>query len=267
VAVYNNVKRKDAEVLSRFGERAWNNPVVRFLDVRGDDLITRKGGVYSLAGLLGRMTAALVAAGREVPGWLRLVDFEHNPAEKETACFAMYCYWTGEKLLGALDGVLATRIGMHGRFEVVEVDFDPTVLPFEKLVRTALTLKCAGRVFARSDSQLDVARIIVGDAAVRSDLPVDTSTTQQKHLSSRLSYWYLPLTALQATKVNSALASKEDPAPLLSPGQASLREEVLRVLKEDIGFFEGFKPDRSKGGIEGYFEALKKRLGEADSEY
>ncbi|MHC4601487.1 MAG: VPGUxxT family thioredoxin-like (seleno)protein, type 2 [Planctomycetota bacterium] len=267
MAIYNNVKGKDLAVVKKFRERTWNNPVVRFLDGSGRDLIPRKGGIYKTGPLLQRMALALEKAGRPVPEYLRLAAFELNPAGKETACFAMYCYWTGEKLLGRIEGVLATRIGRLGRYEAVEVDFDPTVVSYETLVKEAKRLKCAGRVFARTDAQLDLARLLVGKAAVRSDKPVNTKTTQQKHLSTRPRYHYLPLTSLQATKVNSAIAFKKSPDVLLSPGQLVLKEEIGRALSEDPKFLSDLKPDRTPGGLAAYAAALKKRLAEAESEF
>ena len=36
--VYNNKSGKDAEILRRYDEPAWNNPVVRFLDQAGQEI-------------------------------------------------------------------------------------------------------------------------------------------------------------------------------------------------------------------------------------
>jgi hypothetical protein len=259
--VYNNAPGKDAEALARFREPAWNNPVVRFVDAEGNDLLPRKDGIYSLKGLLPRMLAALEAAGRPVPAYLRLAAFEHAPSARETAVFAMYCYWEGEMRLGAIEGVLATRIGMmEKKVEVVEVEFDPGVVPFETLLSTARTLECAGRVYARTDRQLEAARAVVGDQAVRSDEPVDDRTRQQKHLSGRRSVDFLPLTRLQATKANAALARKEDPGPLLSPRQAALRRGIVEALGGDPLFLEGLRPDRTPAGVGAYERELRRRL-------
>ena len=67
VLVKNNAPGKDAEILKRFKEPAWNYQVVRFLDADAKDLIPRKDRVWTLQPLAARMKAALVAAGREVP--------------------------------------------------------------------------------------------------------------------------------------------------------------------------------------------------------
>jgi hypothetical protein len=264
VAIFNNVRGKDLEVVKRFREPTWNNPVVRFLDGEGRDLIPRKDGLYGTGSIVKRMALALEKADRPVPEYLRLAAFEMNPKERDRACFAMYCYWTGEKLLGGIEGVLATRIGMHGKYEVVEVDFDPSIVSYETLVSQAKKLKCAGRVFARTDRQLDLAKILVGDAAIRSDRPVDTRTRQQKHLSTKPSYDFLPLTALQATKVNWAIAAKASPDRFLSPSQLALRQEIRKVLLEDPMFLADLKPDRTQKGMPAYAKALKGRLSEVE---
>ena len=58
VCIYNNATGNDGEVLKSFEEPAWNNPVVRFLDSDGKDIIPRKDGVYTTAALLERMKDA-----------------------------------------------------------------------------------------------------------------------------------------------------------------------------------------------------------------
>ena len=60
----NNKPGKDAEILKRFKETAWNFQVVRFLDSEAKDLIPRQDELWTKADLLGRMRAALEKAGR-----------------------------------------------------------------------------------------------------------------------------------------------------------------------------------------------------------
>ena len=73
VVVYNN-KAEDAATLKAFRERSWNNPVVRFIDKDGNDIIGRKDGVYSISGLANRLIASLKAANRDVPGFLKIAS-------------------------------------------------------------------------------------------------------------------------------------------------------------------------------------------------
>jgi len=47
LAIHNNDAGKDREILKRFGEPSWNNPVVRIIDVTGNDLVKRISNDYS----------------------------------------------------------------------------------------------------------------------------------------------------------------------------------------------------------------------------
>ena len=92
VAIYNNTKGdRDAETRGAFEEPAWNNPVVRIVDVDAKDLVPRHAGDYSLAGLLGAMTAALEEQGHGTAPWLALLAREAASRKSgvETAVFGM----------------------------------------------------------------------------------------------------------------------------------------------------------------------------------
>jgi len=109
VVVYNN-KPVDAGVLKQFGERSWNNPVVRFLDSQGKDLVPKREGVWTISEVSARMVAALKSAKRPVPSYLQLVADAERKGSK-IATFAMHCYWEGEAQFGRLDGVQSTLSG------------------------------------------------------------------------------------------------------------------------------------------------------------
>jgi hypothetical protein len=89
VAVRNNVDGFEKLVLERFEEPSWNNPVLRFLDAKGVDVIPRKDRIWTTGGVLGRMVEALEAAEQTVPPWLALTATETSSGEVETAVFAM----------------------------------------------------------------------------------------------------------------------------------------------------------------------------------
>src|ERR1051325_3634462 len=80
---------RDAEWLARFGEPAWNNPVVRFLDARGHDVIARADELYSPHEIAARLAEALRAAGRPVPGYLALAIEETQTAHRREATLGM----------------------------------------------------------------------------------------------------------------------------------------------------------------------------------
>jgi hypothetical protein len=158
VAVFNNVPGKDAELLARFAEPARNNPVVRFLDADGRDVIARRDGVWTTHGLAMRMSQALHAVDRRPSDYLLLAIEETVESGRETATFATACFWEGEVCLAAIDGVLATRPGHLDGREVVEVLFDSAMRSYAEVVRDALASECAAAVCAHDAEQERVAR-------------------------------------------------------------------------------------------------------------
>jgi hypothetical protein len=212
---------------------------------------------------LARMIALLETSNRPVPRYLRLVGDEYGPKPRQTATFAVGCYWEGERDLGKLDGVLASRTGVIGRDEIVEVEYDPTLVSYPELVDKAKRLSCFRKVYARDTLQEREATALHAGAITRSNEPVDTTTQQQFHLSMHPEYHYLPLTALQATKINAALFAHEDPEQFLSPAQKTLKDRIARVLarrRRAIDRFDGLTPRRDRAGLPDYCRTLQSRL-------
>lgn len=227
VAVFNNVKGPDEVVLKSFDEPPQNNPVVRIIDADRRPLAPRIADDLSPAGIVGAMTTALKKTGREIPGYLKLLEEEvlAKAASPERAVFAMSCFWEGEAKLGALSGVVETRIGtMKGR-EVVEATFDPRRITYETLVKKAMEMKCADDVFTRTDAQQTVAAKLAKDNAVRTNEDMKPEKEQKHHLFAT-PYRFLPMTLIQASRVNAALAHNQDPAPHLSPRQLELFAKI-----------------------------------------
>ncbi len=198
VAIYNNKKGRDAEILARFEEPAWNNPVVRFLDGKSQDLIPRKTGVYRLAALTERMTAALRAAHRAVPRWLGLLATEAAPHHAK-AIFWTHCFWQGEVILGGLDGVARTRPVFVERREAVQVVYDASTLSAGRLAAVA---KKNG--FRRAPAGLE---------------PRPAPPRDNKYHLRRSRYKKLALTEAQQCRVNAAIATKRPALPWLTPAQ------------------------------------------------
>jgi hypothetical protein len=116
VLIYNNRKGKDAKILKRYEEPAWNYQVIRFLDGEGKDLIPRKDKVWTRDALASRMIQALEVAGRPVPDYLRVTAYESDTESQHRVAFAQHCFWSGEAALGQVPGVIATEAGwMEGR--------------------------------------------------------------------------------------------------------------------------------------------------------
>lgn len=254
--VYNN-KPSDADLLARYEEPAWNNPVVRFLASDGSELLPRADGVYAAHALAGRMIAALEAAKRPVPGYLVLAREELSPEPLERAVFAMACFWHGEGALGAVDGVRATRAGwLEGR-EVVEVEYSPARLPLAELLKLARTEGCAERVWVESGARLDLAREALGDAArERVQAPQPAKSSDHERSLRAAAHFWLPLTPLQRTRINARLSSGREAADLLSPSQRGLLERV-RAKGDEL---RGLTPPLELSELWRYRAELERRL-------
>lgn len=59
LAIFNNKQGKDSEMLKRYGEPSWNNPVVRIINANGENLIRRITGDYSKARVAQEMIRVL----------------------------------------------------------------------------------------------------------------------------------------------------------------------------------------------------------------
>lgn len=147
VLVYNNRKGRDAEILKKFKEPAWNYQVIRFLDGSGKDIIPRRDKVWDIAGVAGRMAQALVKANRQVPAYLVGLKVNRDGKNLSQIVFAMACFWTGEMKLGLIDGVMLTEAGFFDGREVTRVWHDPDVVDVTSLVKRAFRERCAQSVY------------------------------------------------------------------------------------------------------------------------
>lgn len=242
VLVYNNRNGKDGELLKKFNEPTWNNPVTRFVDSEGKDLIKRVDRIWNIEPMAARMVSALRAADQDVPDYLQLLVDNSSATEKAT--FAMHCYWEGEGKLGRIPGVADTHSAWIGKLEVVEVIYDPEQVEYRKLVNTAQSMECASKVFAHSDEQLKIAKELVGEKAERApegDWRDVKLSDQKYYLRNTPGVRSLPLTELQSTKINARLMRRVDYAELLSPRQIELLGAIKRHLDPaSAKSFEGF---------------------------
>ena len=230
VAIFNNKKGKDAAVLKMYNEPSWNNPVVRIVDSEKENIVNRVSGNYSALGIVHAMVFALQKEGKKIPTYLDLLkqSLEAEVSGIETATFSMYCFWTGEKKLGDVDGVLETQPGfMNGR-EVVEVKYNPVLISYENLVGEAKEASCASHVYTENQSQVSVAEKVVGKkgASKKSKFRLDK---EPKYYLSKSIYRFVPMTQIQATKVNVRIGNGQSPDYFLSPRQL----ELLSFIKNN----------------------------------
>lgn len=240
LAIHNNKGGEDARVLAKFSEPSWNNPVVRFVDGKGQDLIPRADGVWSTSVIARRMIESLEAAGRPVPDHLRWV-VEESAVSTRRATFAMHCYWAGEACLGDIDGVVTTRAGWLDGSEVVEVAYDRAKITEEKLRAMASERGCGSFV----------ARAARARSAKESD--------RKFHLK-RSAWNYVPLTPRQATRVNAAVQSSKDPSPWVSPRQIALYNQIRDARNKRPDALKGLQRPDELGDLARYQHRLRARL-------
>lgn len=197
VFVQNNTDGPDRAVLQRYGEPAWNNPVVRVVDASGHDVVPRLTNDWSDGALLARLTEALVATGTSVPPWLDLVARERSARDTRTSTYATACFWSGEAHLGSAAGVLATRTGFQAGREVVEVTWDPRAVDAIALDAHAAT----------------------GGYRPASAGSFRPSPDDDRWQIRRTAWATLDLTPAQAARVNADVGAGRDPTPWLAPHQ------------------------------------------------
>jgi len=223
LAIYNNKGGKDREVLQRFNEPTWNNPVVRITTEKGADIHERLSGDYSPLFVTLALVDVLERRNVVVPNYLRLLREEllSRAGGTEETTFAMYCFWTGEKTYGQVDGVVHTEPGwMHGK-EVVKVEYDPRRISYTELLEVGRAAACADAAYTGDQAERNVASQALGRGKVAEPGPYRQDRADKYYLS-RTAYRYVPMTDLQATRINARLGHRQNPDDLLSPRQLRL---------------------------------------------
>ena len=225
VLAYNNrFTDADRALLERFDEPTWNYQVVRYLDANGSDILPRKERVWSQTDTAARMIAVLRAAERPVPKYLELVAAETDTKRHATAAFAMYCFWTGEREIGKLDGVIQTEAGWFEGKEVTRVTYDPSRLSLQDLSAKAAAARCNSKVYAPDDDLELLTKF--ASSALTDEYRVAKASDQKKQLEQWTAVRALPnLTPMQLTKVNAfAPDSRAAALEWLSPRQRAALE-------------------------------------------
>ncbi len=230
LAIFNNVKGHDREVLVQFSEPTWNNPVVRIINGRGKDLAPRVGDFRSKATLINNMITVLNEQQQNVPVYLSLLQEEWTAEEEgsDEIFLSMYCFWTGEKEIAQIEGVLATEAGyMHGR-EVVKVTYNQDITKPEKISKQAAEVNCADAVYTDQKIKTNISSKKTGKYK---------KDRQDKYYLRHTDYQFIAMTELQKSKVNSAIGHRMDPSRYLSPRQiASLNstKKQRSMIEKDI---------------------------------
>jgi len=211
LAIYNNKNGEDRKILEKFNEPSWNNPVVRIINAKQENVVPRISSDYSALTLAKRLKEALIKKNAPIPAYFNLLEQELTA--KATGSinevnFKMYCFWTGEKQLGKLDGVLDVEAGFIGHNEVVKVKYNSSLVKESEIIS-----------YAQKNNF----------EPINSSKNYRTATNDVHYYLSHSDYKYIPLSELQKTKINSALGSNQPVEKYLSPNQI----KWLKLLKNN----------------------------------
>lgn len=204
---------------------------------------------------------ALKAAKQDVPICLQLVRLEHS-SNRHLASFAMHCYWEGEVQFGQLDGVIETSSASYDNREIVNVFYDPSIVDYEKLVKHAIKVRCASRVYARTREQSRIAKELapeLADVIPKDELGKPAKASDQKYYLEASPLRLLPLTRLQRVRVNSALGRRMDPRIFLSRSQIQMADWIQKVSEDNSLMLELHKAQKEMG-LNKYSEFVKQRM-------
>ena len=228
VLIYNNRGGKDAEILDRYDEPAWNYQVIRFLDGNGRDLIPRRDRVWTRDALAERMVRALEAAGRKVPGYLAVAAYEDDAGAQKKVAFAQSCFWNGEVQLGQIPGVVTTEAGWFDGHEVTLVRYRPDLVSLNALVDQAVAAGVADAVYLTTrEQQHDIGGIPGLKVGLLDGSYRRAPSSDQKRQIRNSVFAEVDLSAMQQTKVNAFVAFDTQKATSwLTPAQLAELERL-----------------------------------------
>jgi peptide methionine sulfoxide reductase MsrA len=226
LVVYNNKGGADGKVLRKYNEPSWNNPVVRIVDAKGENIVRRLYGNYSQIGVIEKIIEALLNSNKLVPDYLYLFaeELQTKQGLLKESYVSMYCFWTGEKVIGDIQGVAETEAGFMDGKEVVRFKYNPSMVSYDDVLKKAGKAKCADSAYSDDlEEQKIAARITKQKSKSTKAYRADNDV---KYYLSNTVYQYLPLSNYQAQKMNVALGKGEVVADYLSPRQKKLLEHI-----------------------------------------
>lgn len=219
LAIYNNKGGTDRKVLDLYSEPTWNNPVVRIVDSDGNALHPRIAGDYSAKAVLDAIIKVLDNRKVPVPDYINLARQELVSTLAHDY-YQMYCFWSGEQVLGQIDGVVDVQSGFMRGAEVVKVTYDRDVTSMSSIKKVAAQSKI---------KHVDATK------------NYKVASNDVHYYLRNSDYRYLPLSSIQQTKVNSALGAREDASRYLSLVQVEWLDDIRKgTLAKKVRYDQDF---------------------------
>ncbi len=225
LAIFNNKRGRDAKVLQMYQEPSWNNPVLRIVDAEGENILPRYAGEYSPGAVVSFLVDALRLLGTPVPQYLSLLREELSSRDHlSSATIGMFCFWTGEKVFGGIQGIVDTEAGFMQSREVVRVQYDPKQVSLEEIIEKGSSADCADEIFLEKDQQkLLQSKISINRVKQLGEFIPDKTP---KYYLSRTHFASVPMSPIQRLKANYLLGSGRSPESVLSPLQNQMANYI-----------------------------------------
>ena len=168
-----------------------------------------------------------------------------------------------------MDGVLDTRSSWVGGHEVVEVAFDPRRVEYADLLDQAIDKGCANHAWATSKTMLATAKERLGNRATKLESkPRRAQDSDQLFYLGRSPHRYVPLTPLQARRINGVLGSRgsaggKTVADFMSPRQTETLGRIQRALQKNRSALDGLERPDDRRKLGAYTRALDESLRKA----
>jgi hypothetical protein len=229
LAIYNNKSGHDADILKKYNEPAWNNPVSRIVDKNGKDLIPRLSGSYTEGAVITYLRKGIEADKKLIPKYIQLLEEEYTALKKEIV-LEMYCFWSGEKNIAKTKGVIKTEPGFSNGREVVKVTYDESATNASAIITEASKTKNADAVHTNDKAMKDE---LTPEKIIVKNLSNFTLDKDIHYYLKNSIYSNIYMTPYQATKINSLIAENQNPDLYLSPRQMILLEKVKNKMALD----------------------------------
>lgn len=223
LAIHNNKSGEDAQILKKYNEPSWNNPVAHFIDSEGKDIIPKLANDYHPLSMYDKMIEALKAVNKTIPEYVKLLgdDLKIEFGYAIKTVYETPCFWSGETSLAQDKGVIATKAGWIGHKEVVEVYVDTKKTSIKELDS-----------YAKEQGFF----MVQGHDSFRIDKDPQFYLKKSK-------YSQLPLSVAQRTKINLAIPYKQNPNEFLSPKQLKwLQNNISSKVIKDTMYAMNFEP-------------------------
>lgn len=252
-----------AEALALHAERLRvgdGEPSVRILAPNGVALTEVRRGPRRIAAILRGLIEGCGLLDQRVPIWVRLELARLEADEPRTVRFDVPAEGGADLRLGAMTGTLRLRAEHRVDREHLEVRFDPRRISLRSLILAADGGRGVLRLYTDDPDQRDVGEELLEEAVMplpRGEAPLPPSET---HLS-RSDLALVPLTGIQATRIESTLAREERVEALMSPNQLTWRNRLRHARATRPEVLEGLVREREDAGLAQYILELGRRLG------